>query len=277
MEKIEAIYRKWGTGKRNIFMGLSGVAGAFLYLILRHVAGGIPKIPAFLICLIVAQIAGAFVLNSLFLKDITRFEVILTKDCDSRTFLAEVEKGLSYGEKRHLKGLQMSVYRGFQQLYLSALDAEEQYAAAEDYLENRMPFGKNSRPYAAHKAACLWDRKTHEFLTHREKAIDKKELEALYQTIRKTSKTQTEQPYVDALYHYLSGENAQAEQSLLAYTPRSPYGQVQKQVLLAHLFDEAGKREEEKVCLTYVAKKGGTLPEAQRARRKLEKYGNLLP
>lgn len=273
MEKIEKIYRKWGVRKRNTVMVLTGMGGAALYLILRSLFSGMPKFLSLVLCLLAAQAAAAFFMNSAFLKDITRFEVLLTRDCDSRAFLSEVEKGLSYGEKTDLKGLQKSVYRGFQQLYLSALDAEERYEEAEKYLENKMDFAKDSRPYVAHKEACLWDKETAFYLSCEDRRPDEKHLKALYESVRKTSKTKAELPGVEALYRYLCGDAEGAEKILLSYTPGSRYGNVRKQMLLARIYGDAGDKEREIECLEFVAEAGGTLPEKERAKRKLARMG----
>lgn len=201
-----------------------------------------------IICAIVAAVVGS--LPDIFkrIKDIRKLNRVLLQDCDAKKYLEIIEFAVSYGKSLSFRGMQESLYRIIEQLYVLALTVNLQFERAAEYLDKEWVGKRSSRIYRLRKINLELVRACYEG--------DATEYNKVYEKALSLKKRRL----INGQKYLLNQQYSMAIELLSGEPEKIPYNEVNRAYLLAMSYLALGKDDLAEPYLKYVTEHGNTMP-----------------
>lgn len=267
MEQIQKMYAKQKRGRLNAivvflitYFLMIGIISLFLgspfphkeiFVFIEMMQSGWLSTHGYLLllCAAVGVIAGIASLLYTIMNGFKKPDAILSHQCDTKQYLAFMERAVSYGKGIHLNKLQKVVFSLSQQKYVFALLADWRLEEAKQYLQDEWIGNKDSQAYRKlttnHTLIALYQ-------SHN--------AEKFCEALQDAGKGFQQNRVFVAEKLILQEQYSKAAELLSAHQEKTPYNEVSRNYLLGVCYDKLGAQKQAEECMRYVEARGNTMP-----------------
>lgn len=267
IEQIQKMYEKQKRGRLNAIIAflityflMFGVLSLFVgspfphkekFVFIEMMQSGWLSTHGYLLllCAAVGLIAALGSMLCTVMSGFKKPDAILSHQCDTKQYLAFMERAVSYGKEIPLKGFQKNVFLLSQQKYVFAMMADWRLEEAKRYLQEEWVGSKDSQAYR--------------------KLATNRTLIALYQShnaekfcaaLQDAGKGFQQNRIFVAEKFILQEQYSRAAELLSAHQEKAPYNEVSRTYLLGVCYDKLGEQKQAEECMKYVEARGNTMP-----------------